>query len=145
MLKLVRNAALLCLVLISGCADPTLPHRKALAIGLTEAVAWRYPDIASIPTDIQRMHLGAGQAAAKAGACESCLKTQPPFDAELIALIQAYAKSSRELEAQYNQAIADGRPALNEAEKEIALKCGRNDFAMFGQILERIKYDELAR
>ena len=145
MLKFVQIKVLLCLTLISGCADRTRPHRKALAIGLTEATAWQHPDLKSIPTEMQLMHVGAGQSAATAIACENCLKTNPPFDTDLITMIQAYAKSSREREAQFNQAIADGRSSLNDAEREIVTNCGKTDFVLFAEILKRIKYDELTQ
>ena len=89
------------------------------------------------------MHLGSGHAAATAAACEDCLSKSPPFDDELLALIEAYAKSSRRLEAQFRSAIEDERGELNAEEADIASECGRNDFFLLNEILQRIDYDSL--
>ncbi len=130
-------------VFVTGCSDPTYKHREALAIGLTKAIAWQHPDLNSVATELQRMHLGAGQAAATAEVLEQCLDSSPPFDDELLSLIRTFAESSRKLEAQFRQAISDGRPELSQEEQEIAIACGKANFILFGEILERIKYNEL--
>jgi hypothetical protein len=128
---------------LCGCSDDTLPFRESLAVDLTNAVAWRDPNIESIPIEIQRLHIVAGLADATADACEACLASKPPFDRELIELITVYGRSSRRLETQYRQAIEDGRTKLNEAEMVIANECQQADHVLFMEILERIDYNEL--
>jgi hypothetical protein len=132
------------LVCLSGCSDPTLPHRKDLAIRITRSVAWVHPDIDSLPVEMQRMHLGAGRAAYTASTLEEFLASSPPLERGVFSLVQAFAKTSRKLESQFKSAIEEGRPDLNEEESEIAAECARNEFFLMEEIFRRIDYDSLA-
>ena len=78
-----------------------------------------------------------------AEALEASLESSPPFSEDLLTIIQAHARSSRTVEAQYRAAIEDGRSELNESEREIVLQCNKDQWILFDEILARIEMNEL--
>ncbi|WP_283435674.1 hypothetical protein [Neorhodopirellula lusitana] len=129
--------------LLNGCSDPTYTHREELARAMVQSVGWQPPAFDSVSADMQRMHRGAACAAHTANLLENFLATPRPLDAELIDILDSYVLLSRRMEAQYQSAIDDGRPDLNNDESEIVSKCAATEMAVMQEVFERIDFDTL--